>query len=713
MSKAARIIAAGVFIVGVLIAIAVVTFVKWDWDKSRPWLNEKVSLAIGRDFAIRGHLAVTWHRPDGETGWRSFIPWPRLLANDVVINNPTWAATPAFATIEQVQFDLGMLPLLHRTIDIPSIALINPVIDLERQADGQTNWQFKTQADTKSTWSLNLNEIHFAAGQITVADQINKLKAQIEIRPTDASISLGDVFDSGPASSANAKSNTTETASATQSSPASSNAAAASGTAAKPPVPAERKVPYGFAFNVTGTHDKVPLKGSGQFGSVLSLLDTSKPFPLQVDLKIGSTRIAVVGTLTDPSNVGALDLQLQLASSSMAQLYPLLGITLPDTPPFSTRGRLIGQLSKKGNVFNYQKFTGKVGGSDLAGTLNYRTDGARPLLAGDLRSEQLLFTDLAPLIGASSKNTKASTKATFKEDPDQAIPATRFRTERWKAMDADIKFIGKNLIRPAALPVNDVSAHLIMKEGVLTLNPLKFGVAGGTLSGNIALDGSRDPMRGKFSLSARGLRLKQMFPTFEPMKTSFGQINGDADLSTTGNAPAELAATMNGDIKMLLNDGAISGTLLEQAGLNVANIVLAKMFGDQTVKINCAAADFNVKKGLLMSRIFALDTTDALINIEGTVNLASEQMDLHVYPHTKGFRVFSLRSPLYVKGTFKQPQVGVEVGPLAARGAAAIGLGLLNPFAALLALTAPSNDTASPCPAIVADANKKLRPASR
>lgn len=705
MSKAVKIIAACALVFSLLIAIAVALFVKWDWDKSRPWLNEKVSLAIGREFAIRGHVAVTWHRPDSELGWRRYVPWPRLVANDVVINNPAWAAQPAFATIEQVQFDMGLLPLLHREIDIPSIALINPTIDLERLADGQVNWTFKTQPETKSDWALNLDEIHFAAGKITVSDQINKLKVQAEIRPTDAAIALGDLLDTAPTPVPPDSQNKTG---------ASTTTSASATLPTKSSVPAAKTVvPYGFAFTVTGSHDKVPLKGSGHFGSVLSLLDTSTPFPLQVDLKIGDTRIAVVGTLTDPSHVAALDLQLQLASSSMAQLYPLIGITLPDTPPFSTRGHLIGQLNKKGNVFKYEKFTGKVGGSDLAGTLNYRTDGARPLLAGDLRSEQLLFTDLAPLIGASSKNTKPAAKVALKEIPGHAIPATRFRTERWNAMDADIKFVGKHLIRPAALPVNDVSAHLIMKAGVLTLNPLKFGVAGGTLSGNIALDGSRDPMRGRFSLSARGMRLKEMFPTFEPMKTSFGQINGDADLSATGNAPAELAASMDGEIKMLLNDGAISGTLLEQAGLNVANIVLAKLFGDQTVKINCAAADFNVKKGLLVSRIFALDTTDALINIDGTVNLASEQMDLHVFPHTKGFRVFSLRSPLYVKGTFKQPQVGVEAGPLAARGAAAIGLGLLNPFAALLALTAPSNDTASPCPAMVADANKKLRAAPR
>lgn len=702
MPKAAKITVACLLLVTLLAGIAVAVFVKWDWDKSRPWLNEKISLAIGRQFAIRGHVAVTWHRPDSETGWRHYIPWPRLVANDVVINNPAWAAQPFFATIEQVQFDMGILPLIHHQIDIPSVALLNPAIDLERQADGQVNWLFNPPTKTKSPWDLKLDEIHFAAGQLTVADQINKLKAHAEIRPIGESVSLGNLLDkSAPAAASSTAAGTLPAIKGAQN---GAQTASQTGT---------QLAPYGFAFTVTGTHDKAPLKGSGKFGGVLSLLDARTPFPLQVDLRIGDSHIAAVGTLTDPGHVAALDLQLQLASSSMAQLYPVIGVTLPETPPFSTRGHLTGRLSRQGNVFNYERFSGKVGGSDLEGSLDYRTDRVRPLLSGSLHSEQLLFTDLAPLIGAPGKNTQPAAKKVLKEIPGHAIPATRFRTERWKAMDADIKFIGKHLIRPAALPVNDVSAHLMMNDGVLTLNPLKFGVAGGTLSGNIALDGRRDPMHGKFSLSARGMRLKQLFPTFEPMKTSFGQVNGDADLSATGNAPAELAASMNGEIKMLLNDGAISRALLEQAGLNVANIVLAKLFGDEIIKINCAAADFNVKKGLLMSRVLALDTVDALINVEGTVNLGTENMDLHVYPHTKGFRIFSLRSPLYVKGTFKHPQVGVEVGPLAARGAAAVGLGLLNPFAALLALTAPSNNSASPCPAIVAVANKKLREAPR
>ncbi|MDQ6646956.1 MAG: AsmA family protein, partial [Pseudomonadota bacterium] len=143
----------------------------------------------------------------------------------------------------------------------------------------------------------------------------------------------------------------------------------------------------------------------------------------------------------------------------------------------------------------------------------------------------------------------------------------------------------------------------------------------------------------------------------------------------------------------LMNDGAISKTLLETAGLNVGNIVLGKLFGDKTVEINCAATDMTATKGLFDMRLFVFDTGDAVINVDGTVNMGSEKLDLEVNPHTKGFRVFSLRSPLYVRGTLKDPNVGVKPGPLLARGAGAVALAVVAaPAAALLALISPSHD---------------------
>jgi uncharacterized protein involved in outer membrane biogenesis len=236
-----------------------------------------------------------------------------------------------------------------------------------------------------------------------------------------------------------------------------------------------------------------------------------------------------------------------------------------------------------------------------------------------------------------------------------------------------------------------------MNDGVLSLEPLKFGVAGGTFASTIHLDGSRQPLKGRFTVSARHLKLKQLFPDVKTMQSALGEVNGDASLAATGNSPAALAATSSGELKAVVTDGTLSRFLMEAAGLNVANVVIEKMYGNRDVKINCGAADLIATNGTLTPKVFALDTDDAFIDVGGTVDLRSERLDLKVRPHTKGVRLFSLRSPLYVKGTFKSPDAGVEVMPMVLRGGAAVALGLINPFAALIPFMQPSSGQSMSC----------------
>ncbi len=63
--------------------------------------------------------------------------------------------------------------------------------------------------------------------------------------------------------------------------------------------------------------------------------------------------------------------------------------------------------------------------------------------------------------------------------------------------------------------------------------------------------------------------------------------------------------------------------------------------------------------------------------LPATASFASEQLDLTIDPESKGIRIITLRSPLYVRGTFKNPQAGVKAGPLIARGAVAAALATL------------------------------------
>lgn len=726
-------------IVAVIIAAAGIFIFTFDWNRAKPWVNEHVSAALGRPFAINGDLKLGWRRPIGETGWRAWVPWPSLSATQLEIGNPDWAQGPKFVTLDAAHFDLAILPLFAHQIVIPSIDVVNPAVDLERLADGRNTWTFQfKQSGQPWKWQVRLKSFAFAKGTIVYRDAITKADLTIAVDTLGKPIPLGDVLKqqeqtsraasaqrvgkrgaaqlsakanadaaSGASGAAAASGASASSASAVvQASAASSasSARAASGATAS----AQSSGPtYAFGLKVDGRYKSVPVSGTGKVGGVLAVENATQPFPLQADVKAGDTRLAIVGTLTDPMHLAAIDLRLWLQGTSMSHLYQLTGITLPDTPPYATEGRLIGNFKQHASTFRYENFNGRVGGSDLGGTLVWAQREPRPKLSGELVSNLLQFSDLAPVIGADTAASKAKRGDTTRQPADRVLPVATFRTERWSAIDADVKFTGRKLIKSPQLPITDLYTHILLQDGVLSLEPLQFGVAGGTLATDARLDGSRTPLKGRFTLAARHLKLKQLFPTQKVMQTALGEINGDASLSATGNSPAALAATSTGEVKALVTDGRISRLLMEAAGLNVANVVYEKLFGNRDVNINCAAIDFVAKDGMLDPKVFALDTDDALINVDGPINLRDESIDLKIHPHTKGFRVFSLRSPLYAKGTFKNPKVGVDAGALALRAGAMVGLGLINPFAALIPLIAPSNNRDVPCSELFGQMNAK------
>ncbi|MEZ1317093.1 AsmA family protein [Pseudomonas fluorescens] len=655
----------------VLLAILVLIIAFFDWNRIKPTLNSKVSEELHRPFAINGNLAVIWRRELDEGGWRAWVPWPHVVAEDLSLGNPDWSKQPQMVTLKRVELRISPLALLAQRVTIPRIDLTEPNAQLQRLADGRANWTF--QFDPKdpnaepSSWVVDIGSIGFDKGHVTLDDQTLKTQLDLLIDPLGKPIQFSEIVGDKAAKTAQEK-----------------------GSAPQD---------YAFALKVKGQYHGQKLSGEGKIGGLLALQDASRPFPLQAQVAIADTRVELAGTLTDPLNLGALDLRLKLAGASLGNLYPLTGVTLPDTPPYATDGHLIAKLHEAGGaVFRYEGFNGKIGDSDIHGSLAYVASQPRPKLSGSLVSNQLLFADLAPLIGADSNAKQKARGGESKQPADKVLPVEEFKTERWRDMDADVEFTGKRIVHSEKLPFNDLYTHLVLNDGALSLEPLRFGVAGGKLDAQIRLNGRTEPLEGNARLTARGFKLKQLFPTFEPMKTSFGELNGDADISGRGNSVATLLGTANGNLKMLINDGAISRELMELAGLNVGNYVVGKIFGDKEVKINCAAADFGIKSGLASTRLFVFDTENAIIYIDGTANMTTEQLDLTVTPESKGWRLISLRSPLYVRGKFIKPDAGVKAVPLMLRGAGMVALGVIAaPAAGLLALVAPSGGEPNQC----------------
>ncbi|RXJ19623.1 AsmA family protein [Lelliottia nimipressuralis] len=686
MSKTTRIVTwvAGIFLL--LIVVAIIIIATFDWNRLKPTINQKVSTELNRPFAIRGDLGVVWERQKDETGWRSWVPWPHVHANDIILGNPPDIPEVTMVHLPRVEATLAPLALLTKTVYLPWIKLQQPDARLIRLSEKNNNWTFNLASSGEkdpnappSAWSFRLDNILFDRGRIAIDDKVSKADIEILVDPLGKPLPFSEV------------------------------------TGTKGKDEKTRVGDYVFGLKAKGRYNEQPLSGTGKIGGVLALRSEGTPFPVQADFRSGNTRVAFVGTVHDPMKMGGVDLQLKFSGDSLGELYDLTGVLLPDTPPFETDGRLVAKIdTEKSSVFDYRNFNGRIGDSDIHGSLAYTTGKPRPKLEGDVESRQLRLADLGPLIGVDSgkgaQQSKRSEQKKGEKDiqpSDKVLPYDRFETDKWDVMDADVRFKGRKIEHGSTLPISDLSTHIILKNADLRLQPLKFGLAGGTISSNIHLEGDKKPMQGRADIQARRLKLKQLMPNVELMQKTLGEMNGDADIRGVGNSIAALLGSSNGNLKLLMNDGLVSRNLMEILGLNVGNFIIGQIFGDDEVRVNCAAANLDLVNGVARPQIFAFDTENAVINVTGTASMASEQLDLTIDPESKGFRIITLRSPLYVRGSFKNPQAGVKAGPLIARGAVAAALAtLVTPAAALLALISPSEGDTNQCRTILSQMKK-------
>jgi uncharacterized protein involved in outer membrane biogenesis len=222
-------------------------------------------------------------------------------------------------------------------------------------------------------------------------------------------------------------------------------------------------------------------------------------------------------------------------------------------------------------------------------------------------------------------------------------------------------------------------------DGVLKMNPFNFGVAYGTISGSLILDGQKDIPIIESDLLIKRLSFKQFFADtqFEPL--SSGYFGGRVQLKGNGSSLADALATSNGRIILMMSGGTISLLLIDAVGLNIGQAIPLLLGKDQMTDIRCAVGDFKVKNGLLKSDVFVLDTTDSNIAGKMHINLKDEALDAKVEGNPKDFSLLSAHTPITVGGTLKNPSIGLDPKGLALRSTSAVALGVfLSPLAAII-----------------------------
>jgi len=618
---------AGSFAILLVLILVTANLTNWNW--LRDPISRQTAEKTGRTLSIGGDLEI-------DLGW----PRTHIRMAEMTFSNPAWAREKNMVAVRNVALDVMMMPLFRGDIVLDYVGLDHATVFLEKGADGRKNWLLdRKQRNDAAT--LKINHLAIKDGRIGFDDARQKTRLLAEVTTTG------------------------EAASRAESS-------------------------YPLRFRVDGKYKGLALAASGKGASVLALRDEKAPYRFQVKGRVDAIEASATGSVTNLIKPSAVDLNIRVQGTNLAELYPLLGIVLPDTPPYTTAGHLV----RNDAMWRYEKFSGKIGNSDIAGSLQVETGRKRPYLTAKLHSKKLDFSDLGPLVGAPSSRSSVPVDT---PPPGRLLPVTPFRTDRWNRMNADVTLKADSIKRDKSLPINDLSTRLQLRDAVLTLNPLKLGIAGGTLDGSVKLDGSQSPIRAETELKVRRFKIAELFPTFDLNKTSIGQVDGIVRLQGRGESVAAMLGSANGHVAMLVDGGEISKLMMETVSLHLLEMLQLKIAGDEAIKLHCGIADFEVKKGVMQASTVLLDTAISRINATGDIDLGEEALDLTLTAKTKKLSLVALRTPIRVTGSFSTPNVEIDKGKLAVRGLGAIALGVVNPLLALLPLVDTGSGKDSDC----------------
>lgn len=530
-----------------------------------------------------------------------------IEATGIQIANAKWGEADQLASIGQASVNFRVMSLLEEQLDFRRIEVSNADIFLEVNKSGRSNWTEKAEVaeaaapDERSEFPI-VREFRLNKFKLTHRDRR---------REENRTVTLDEA--TGAASAAD-----------------------------------------GVALKGNGSLNGQPLALTFSGGSFEALVDGVEPYPIDLTLD-AETDLRLEGTIVKPTELSSADLTMRISGPDLSTFGQLLGLPLPPTPPY----KLEGQLMTEGSRVTLRDFTGTIGDSDAAGTVSVNYGGNVPRLEGDVRSDNLDFDDLAGLIGADPDPTETANKEQkAADDNDGLVPNTPVPVDVLRAAEIDLNFVATRVSSPVA-QVESIDARVQLEDGRLLVRPMTLGVAGGTVSGEIALNVREELPSADIDIEMKGIGIKPFFQDTEFVQEMGGTVSGALYLLGTGESLDAMVRSAQGSGHLVIHDGMISALLVEAAGLDVAEALGLLIGGDVKVPIRCAVAAVIADKGTISIRRGAVDTTDSLLVTEGQIDLQSEQIQIQIEARAKDFSLIDAAAPVAIGGTFGDPSISI------------------------------------------------------
>ncbi len=658
----------GIILAGV-IALLVILLALIDWNRLRAPLARMITAQTGRPASIDGDLKVhLW-------SWN-----PTAEVNDFKLKNPPWAARDLMFGAKRITVSVSLGRLLRGQVVLPQIELLQPTINLERDATGRASWDFgsktgKAKHNTKPAKIPTIRRLLIEDGKLHVVDQIRKL-------------TFGGSL------------------------------VAAEQTG--------KEDPSAFKIRSSGTLNAKPFRLEANGGPLLAL-DPHTPYSFSAHLTASDINLDSHVTVLKPFDLGLLDVKFAVSGNDLADVFYLTGLALPNTP----RYRLAATVHADGSKYTVKDLQGTLGSSDISGQGQVDIAGGKTKLSAKLSSNTLNIVDLAPTLGqpAPKATSLASAEPGAASHPHPTIPAAEtavaaapagdgrllpdadLQVNRVRGMDADVTYQAASVTAPK-VPLQHVGFHLVLNDGVLTIDPLSFVLDAGKFSGKVQIDARNAVPVSSIDMRIEGVDLAQFKSATMKQAPLQGSMEGRFQFHGNGSSIHKFASNSDGSLSVVIPHGQISDVLAELTGINVLKglgLLMAK--GQSQTEIRCGIVDFKAHQGSLNTTTVYVDTTNVLITGRGKIDLTDEDIDLALQGDPKQLRLLRLRSPISLHGTLSHPAIGIKADKLAEQAGVAAALGvLLTPVAAAIAFIDPGLAKNKDCSTVLAQASEGVAP---
>jgi len=430
-------------------------------------------------------------------------------------------------------------------------------------------------------------------------------------------------------------------------------------------------------------------------------------WPVNVRADVPRAMVELSGYM-DLSHPGEkFSLEVLVKGDNLRDLDFLATSGLPDVGPLE----IAGLVTKSPVGYHVTNLEGSLAGSDVKGHVTFMTKGIRPRVRGILTTENLVLGAVKEPSADSSIQKKRSTVRAITDTVtgvgSKAIDAltgtigdSKLSKDSGKRVFGDFVFPVEGL-RSLDLSLENEIKHLQKEEhdlgnlkfritlddGLLALQPVQGRLWSGEIDGALILDVKPYVPTLKINLNIRGLDYGGVTKTLGGTEVVKGQSQSiKLTLEGRGDTLTQVLGRANGQFELVDGPLELSTKYIDLWAADFITTALSTAWEAEPVtKLNCAVGYFDIDEGEMKTDNVLIDTQRVTIAGAGTLNLASENMDLILTPRPKDPSLVSLAHTVRFTGPLSDPDVSRDKFRIAESGGWGL-LGLATPLGWAIAI---------------------------